>query len=134
MNATFAQPVLSLLGRLALASFFLWTGWGEIRSWGGFVQAMSGQGLPLPWLVLPIVITVQIAGAVALLLGLRTRWAAFGLLVVTIVLTWYLHRYWSAPPADMRDEAIDFYKNAAVAGGLLYVMAYGPGSWSLDRS
>jgi putative oxidoreductase len=37
-------------------------------------------------------------------------------------------------PAGDMDNMMNFYKNLVMAGGLLYVIAFGPGAMSLDRS
>ncbi|HYF10058.1 MAG TPA: DoxX family protein, partial [Candidatus Paceibacterota bacterium] len=62
-----------------------------------------------------------------LLLGYKTRWGAWALIVFTLVASAIFHNF-------LKDasQIVMFLKNLALVGGLLYVAAYGPGLWSLD--
>jgi putative oxidoreductase len=37
-------------------------------------------------------------------------------------------------PAGDMENMMHFYKNLVMAGGLLYVIAFGPGAFALDKS
>jgi putative oxidoreductase len=72
---------------------------------------------------------VEIGCALGLILGLKTRLAAIGLVIWMIPVTLIFHN-----PAAGGDAMIHFMKNVAITGGLLVLFAYGPGAWSLGRS
>ena len=55
------------------------------------------------------------------------------LAVFCLVTAFFFHNYWAAPPEQQMMQHINFYKNLAIAGGLLYVYAFGPGRYSLDE-
>ena len=63
-----------------------------------------------------------------LVLGYQTRWAAIALAVFTVVATLAFHTNF----AD-QNEMLAFMKNAAILGGLLQVIAFGAGAYSLDN-
>jgi putative oxidoreductase len=54
-----------------------------------------------------------------LLVGFKARWAALGLAVFTAVITPIFHNYWAVPEAQKMMQKMNFFKNMAIAGGLL---------------
>ena len=68
------EKITSLVGRAMLAVMFLQAGIGKLGAYAGTQQYMVSMGVP-GWL-LPLVITLEIGGAVALIVGWQTRWAA----------------------------------------------------------
>lgn len=120
MNAVF-----SLFGRLGLALVFLVSGWGKIAGYGATQGYMDSMGVP--GALLPLVIALELGGGLAIVAGLQTRWIAIALAVFSIASALVFH-------ADFSDQnqAINFWKNAAIAGGFLVLAASGPGIFSLD--
>jgi putative oxidoreductase len=78
-------------------------------------------------------IIVEFIGGLALLIGFRARWAALAFVVFLIVITPIFHNFWSVPPTEAMAQQINFIKNIAIIGGMLMVMAFGPGRYSVDR-
>jgi len=76
------------------------------------------------WISIPL----HLFGGLALLLGFRTRWAAALLALICLATALGVH----LPEGDV-DNMIHFYKNLVMAGGFLYVVAYGPGGISIDK-
>jgi putative oxidoreductase len=52
--------------------------------------------------------------------------------VFTVVAGFFFHKYWAAAPEQAMLQQIMFFKNIAIAGGLLMMTAFGAGAWSLD--
>ena len=50
-----------------------------------------------------------------------------------IPVTLMFHAYWGLPADQMQMQMIQFQKNLAIMGGLLYIIACGPGAFSLGR-
>ena len=65
-------------------------------------------------------------------MGWRTRWAALGLAIFVAVITPMFHAYWSVPEAQQMMQKISFDKNVAIVGGLLLLVGFGAGRWSID--
>ena len=63
---------------------------------------------------------------------LLDTWAALGLAIFTTVITFIFHNFWTFEGAQLVQQQQAFFKNFAAVGGLLLVMAFGPGGWSLD--
>jgi putative oxidoreductase len=62
-------------GRILLAALFLISGLGKIGSYAAAAGYMSSVGLPSA--VLPLVIVTEVAGAISIIVGWKTRVTAF---------------------------------------------------------
>jgi putative oxidoreductase len=81
----------------------------------------------MPNLAVPVSIAIHLLGGLAILIGFKTRWAAAVLLLLCLGTAFGIH----LPAGDMANM-INFYKNLVMAGGFLYVIAFGAGAASLD--
>ena len=126
------QARLALAGRILIVALFLPAGLGKIANFAGIAGMIAGKGLPLPALVAAAVIALEILASVAVLVGLRTRWAAGALALFTVVAGVLFHDFWSGPAAQAMAQQQAFFKNIGIAGGLLLLAAFGPGRLSLD--
>ena len=122
-----------LAGRVMMAALFIPSGFSKLAGFQGTVGYIASKGLPLPQLGAVAAIGVELLVAAALLLGWRTRWAALILMLFTLAAAVLFHDYWAAPPEQKMMQAINFWKNVAIAGGLLFVAAHGPGPYAVDR-
>ena len=132
--STSGQNALSLAGRALIALLFVPEGFGKITGFAGTVRYSVAAGVPMPEVAVAIAIAVELGLGLLLLAGFRTRWAALGMAVYVIVITFVFHHYWDMPAAQVMMQRINFYKNFAIAGGLLSIAAWGPGAWSVDGS
>ncbi len=121
------QNPLSLIGRVLLALLFVPAGFSKIGGFAGTASYIASKGVPLPEVAAAIAIAVELGLGLLLLAGFKTRWAALGIAAFTLVITFIFHAFW----ADAT-QAQAFFKNIAVVGGLLTVVAWGPGAWSVD--
>ncbi len=126
------QNPLSLVGRLLLAALFLPAGISKIGGFAGTAGYIGSVGLPLPELGAAIAILVEIGGALALILGWGTRWAALALALFTVAASVLFHNFWAMPAEQVMMQQLMFFKNIAVVGGLLVLAAFGPGAVSVD--
>lgn len=121
-----------LAGRLLLVALFAISGVDKLGQIGGIAQALDSKGIPLPMVAAWIGTLAEVAGAIGVALGYRTRIAAAALLVFTVVATVLFHNYW-AFAADAREgQFIHFFKNVGLVGGFLLLIGAGPGRFSLD--
>ena len=126
------QRYLPVIGRYMLAVIFVFSGWGKIAGFEGTVGFMAAKGLPLPQLLLPVAILIELGGGLALMLGWKARWAALVIFLFCIPTTLVFHNFWALPPEQAQGQMLHFLKNLALMGGLLYVVAFGAGAFSLD--
>jgi putative oxidoreductase len=128
------EGVLLLLGRLGIAALFLPSGLEKLLDLSHFEGVLAAKGLPLPlaWAVLAALI--EFLGGLALAVGFRVRYVALLLIIFTIVATLLAHAFWMVgEPAPHQAQQIQFFKNLAIIGGLLYVFVRGAGAISIDR-
>ena len=118
---------LATLGRVGIAAIFILSGFSKLAAPGATIGYIASAGLPLPQLGFAIALVVELIGGVALVLGYRTRLVAAILAIFAVVTAIAFHN----TLAD-QGQFINFFKNIAIAGGLLNVIALGGGALSLD--
>ena len=102
----------NLAGRVLLAHIFLLSGINKVTGYSGTQGYMEAMGVP--GMLLPLVILLEIGGAVALIIGWQTRWAAYVLAGFTVLAGVIFHNNF----AD-QIQMIMFMKNLALAGGVI---------------
>jgi putative oxidoreductase len=127
-----SQNLFALIARVLMAALFLPAGISKIAGFAGTVGYIGSVGLPMPEIGAAIAVVVEVGGALALLLGFHTRWAALLMALFTVVAGVFFHAFWNVAPEAMQMQQIMFMKNIAIAGGLLALTAFGAGSISLD--
>jgi len=124
--------IFTLIGRLLIAALFLPAGLSKLTGFEGTVGYIASVGLPLPAVGAAIAFVVEIAGSLALIAGFQTRIAAAVLALFTLVATFFFHAFWAAAPEQAFVQQLMFFKNIAVVGGLLVLVASGAGALSVD--
>ncbi|MTI63958.1 DoxX family protein [Methylophaga sp.] len=125
MNLT--NHISSLTGRVLLSAIFISAGASKLGAGyagtQGYMESMGISGA-----LLPLVIATEILGGLAVLLGFKTRIAAFLLAAFTLLAAVFFH-------FDFADQmqSILFMKNLAIAGGLLILVTHGGGVLALDN-
>ena len=125
---TATQDGVALTGRLLLATLFILAGFNKIGAAEGMTGYIGSVGLPFPELIYYATVALEIVGGLMLAVGFKTRWAAAALGIFSIAAALLFHNNF----ADQA-EMTNFLKNFALAGGMFYVTAFGPGRLSLDR-
>jgi len=118
--------VTELAGRFLLSLLFLLSGFGKVTAYGATAAYMSASGVPSA--LLPVVIATELLGGLAIVLGWKTRVAAFLLAGLSLLTAIAFHRNF----AD-QTQMIMFLKNLSIAGGFLMLVVNGVGPLSLDR-
>src|SRR5687768_5693860 len=126
MNAS--TSYLPVLGRVLIAAILIVSGLSKLAAPGMTQGYIASAGLPLPLLAYLLTVLVEVGGGALLVVGYRTRAVALVLAVFTVAAAVFFHRDF----AD-QNQMIHFMKNLAMAGGLLQVVAFGAGRFSLDN-
>ncbi len=122
-----------LLGRICLSAIFILAGVGKFMDYEGTAVYMASKGFTMIPLFLYAAAIVEIVGGLSLLLGVKIRWGAILLLLYLICITVIFHDFWNvAEPMARKMQMINFMKNLAIFGGLLYVVSCGAGGWACD--
>jgi putative oxidoreductase len=83
--------------------------------------------LPFPALGLAIAVAVEVIGGLLLALGYKTRITALVLAIFSVVTGVAFHNV-----IGDQNQFIHLMKNIAMTGGLIQVMAFGAGAFSID--
>jgi putative oxidoreductase len=119
---------LSLLGRILLATMFILSAFNKIQNPEGTQQYMAMMGMTTATAFFYLAaIVVELAGGLSVLVGYWARLGALALFLFLIPTTLIFHTNFADP-----NQMIHFLKNLTIMGGLLYVVAYGPGRFSID--
>jgi putative oxidoreductase len=119
--------IVPAIGRVLISSLFILAGLSKLAAPAMTIAYIQSVGLPLPSAAFGLAAFVEIVGGVTLLLGYRTRIVAGVLFLFTLTTAAFFHNHFSD-----QNQFIHFFKNVAIAGGLLHVIAFGGGRVSLD--
>ena len=123
----------ALVGRALLSALFIMAGFEKIGGFAGSVAYAQSAGLPMAQVAVAGALVIELVGGLMVLFGFRARLAAFAIAVFTLVAAFTFHRYWSLPADKQMVSYLFFWKDLAMAGGMLMVVAFGPGRLSFDR-
>jgi len=116
-----------LIARILMCILFIWAGWGKIQFFDAQLGRFAGIGIPLPAIVLPLTILLEIGGGILILIGYQTRIVALALAIFSVLAALLAHLNFG----DL-NQTIHFLKNLVIAGGFLSLMVAGAGAYSLD--
>jgi putative oxidoreductase len=125
-NPAVFRDLSELSGRILLGAIFLISGLGKIGAYAGTAGYIASVGVP--GALLPAVIALEVLGAIAIIIGWRTRITAVLLAGFTLLAGVLFHSNFGD-----QIQMIMFLKNVAIAGGFLLLAANGAGALSLDR-
>lgn len=128
-----AQSILTLTARVLMSAIFLFSAVSKVLDFGGTTKYMASEGMLLPAFFLIGAIGLELFGAGSLLAGWWTRAGALALIAFLIPATLIFHDFWHFEGPAVRTQQVNFLKNVAIGGGLLMLLAYGPGGISLDH-
>jgi putative oxidoreductase len=110
------DKIPQLLARALLGALFIVFGWQKLAAPAGFVDYAAAFGMPLPTAAVLAAAALELGAGIALVLGWRLAVSAGALAAFSLVTAAIFH-------ADLGNEgeAIQFFKNLAIAGGLAHV-------------
>ncbi|MBX3717440.1 MAG: DoxX family protein [Burkholderiales bacterium] len=129
MNPTLLNSA-TLAGRVGLGLLFVVSGFGKITGFAGTAGYMASKGMPMAEVLLVGAIAIELVGGLMLLAGFKARWAALAIAAFLVPTTLIFH---SPVGPEAQAQMTQFLKNLSILGGMLYVAAFGPGAWSVDR-
>ena len=118
---------LPAIGRVLIGGIFLLSGISKVAAYTPTTALITAVGLPLAPVGWAIAVIVEIGLGLLRLLGIRARPVAAGLALWCLATAVFFHRNF----AD-QNMMIHFLKNMMIAGGLLQIVHFGAGAFSLD--
>ena len=115
---------LRSVGRVLLGALFVISG-GMILNGGvsGFAAGLTGLGVPAAGIMVWVVLLIKVVGGLMLIVGYHSRIAAAALVLFVIGTIALVHNNAAELGAAL--------KNLSIIGGLLYVIASGPGPYTI---
>lgn len=120
------SSALPLAGRVLLCLIFVMSGINKLGNAEGTIGYIASAGVPEPGVAYALAVIAELGGGVLLVAGLLTEWAALVLAIFCLFTGFVFHGFGDT------NNSIHAMKNIGLAGGFLYVAAYGAGDWSLD--
>lgn len=124
---------LTFASRVFISAIFLVSAYMLATDWEGMKFMLTEHGLgqiAVPLMVAGLL--CELFGGVSLLLGFFTRAGALVLTGYLIAVTLVLNNFWDYPLTEQPLQIVMCLKNLAILGGLLNLIVYGPGPWSID--
>ena len=118
--------IFDLLGRIFISALFIISAYDKILSIDGTTSWMEGFGIP-GFLIFPV-IALEIILPLFVIIGYNAKISA-GLLAIFCVVTAFIFHFDFSDPM----QKIAFFKNIALAGGFLFIVANGTKDWSVDK-
>jgi len=120
-----------LLGRILLSVIFIIAGITKITGFEGAAGYMASKGLPMVEVLLVLTIIVELGGGLLILVGWQARWAATAIFMFLIPVTLIFHPFWAFEGQEGMQQFHSFFKNTAIMGGMVYIMVFGSGAFSI---
>lgn len=119
---------LPFIGRLLIGLPFMMSGMGKVMGHDATIAYIKSSPLPLP-ASLAYVGAIAVEGGCGLLIiaGYRTRLVAAIFALFCLITAVFFHAHFSD-----QNQTFHFIKNLVMAGGLLQIVAFGAGAFSLD--
>ncbi len=116
-----------LVGRTLLALIFVMAGFNKITGFAGTAGYIASKGLPMAEVLTVLTIITELGGGLLIIIGWQARWAAAAIFLFLIPVSFIFHPFW------VQAELISFMKNTAIMGGMLMIVAYGSGPYSIGK-
>lgn len=128
------QGILTVAARVMLSLVFLMSAVGnKIPNFSNVANYMGSEGVPAPQVLLAGAIVFLIAGSISVIIGFKARFGGALLLVFLLLATYFFHDFWTfEDAAERQQQMIQFMKNLALMGAMLFIVANGAGPCSMD--
>jgi putative oxidoreductase len=126
-----ARNIAALVGRMLMCWIFIYSAWGQIVEFHYWANRAAQKGMPGAAAIVAS-ITIQMVGGIAVLIGAEVGIASLALFVFLIPTTLTFHNFWTVQGAARDGQIVNFNRNLAIMGGLLFLSMLGAGKYSVD--
>jgi putative oxidoreductase len=130
MHPTLAP--LPAIGRLLLALIFVLSGISKLGAIAATSAHMASAGILYANDLVWGAVALELGGGILLIVGLLTRLVGLAFFFYTLALAVIFHAYWTMSGAAAHAQYSVFFEHIAIMGGMLYVVAFGAGPYSID--
>jgi len=129
------HPMLSplpALGRILLSLIFVFAGIGKLGAIATTSAHMASHGIPYSDDLVWGAVALELGGGIMLIVGFLTRLVAAAYFFYLLALAVLFHPYWTMTGAEAHAQHTEFFQHLAIMGGMLFVVAFGAGPYSID--
>ena len=120
---------LPFAGRLLIGLAFAMSGLSKLAGYGATIALIKSSKLPLPPpLAYAGAVAVEVGCGILMIAGFQARAAAGVLALFCIATAVFFHTDFADP-----NQIFHFIKNIVMTGGLLQIIAFGAGAFSIDN-
>jgi putative oxidoreductase len=124
--------VVVLIGRILFALIFVTSGFGHFKQ--ETISHAQDHGVPMAGFLVPAAGVLAIVSGVLIMIGYQTQFAAWGIVLFLIPITFTMHNFWAIEdPMQRMTQHIMFMKNISILGGALLIAYFGAGPLSIDN-
>ncbi|MEI2694442.1 MAG: DoxX family protein [Saprospiraceae bacterium] len=128
------KDLFDLLARAMIATISLFEAFTSVWFMHRTKETMLEYGLTWnPDLLIYSTALALAVGGIFLLIGYRPALAVTLLLLYWVPVTFIVYSFWDDPRHIRNVQAIHFMKNIAFIGGMIHVLVYGTGKYSVRR-
>ena len=115
---------LFVLGRILLGGYFIKNAYNHFKNLEGLAGYAQSKGGPIPKVSVAVTGLMLLLGGLGILLGAYVSISVLLLVLFLLGTLVKMHKYWEvADPAARMGEHVNFYKNLALIGALLVLLA-----------
>lgn len=129
-----ALTPLPAIGRVLLALIFVLSGIGKLGAIAATSAHMASAGMPYANDLIWGAVALEVGGGILLIVGFLTRLVGLAFFFYTLTLAVIFHAYWTMTGAAAHAQHTAFFEHLAIMGGMLYVVAFGAGPYSIDAT
>ncbi len=127
------KSLCALGARFAIVPIFLAAAIDIVKKYAVTVSSVGDAGLPYAEVLVPAALALLALGSLSVLLGWKTRIGAFLLIACLVTATVLYRDFWNLEGASRAAQQVEFLRNLGLLGGLLALLAFGPGGAAIDR-
>lgn len=110
---------LFLVSRILFGGFFIYNGFNHLKHAEGMAGYAASKGVSHAKTMIIISGILILLGGLGIVLGVYVRLAVLLIILFLVPVTYKMHAFWKADPAQKQSEQIAFNKNVALAGAAL---------------
>lgn len=108
------------LGRLLFGGYFIMSGINHFKNKDQMTQYTAGKNVPMPDVAVTATGAALIAGGASILLGVKPKLGAAGLVGFLVGVSPIMHDFWKQEdPQQRMNDTVNFMKNLALAGAAM---------------
>lgn len=122
------MAAVALIARILFSLALFVLGYDNVTDAGRKADYAAQKGLVGAHILVPAAGVLLVAGCLSIALGIYAQVGAIMVLAFLVPVTMVMHAFWKYDDAEeRRAQRIHFYKNIALIGGALLIVAFGSG-------